>query len=296
MAFSIREKVQIARLLDRLAEAWLRERISLKIEFHGHNEDIYLAGGIVVQTLVIQHVACEGPGLLQEALEQKGWQLDIRCMDDPEAVLPENLDSFDAFVILGGPMGAYEEEVYPYLRQVQALIRQAVSGRLPTLGICLGAQLIARALGAKVAPNPVKEIGWYEVNLTPAGLLVPLFVGMPPSFPVFQWHGDTFALPAGSFQLARGEACANQAFVYGASTTGGYAWGLQFHLEVTPSMVEQWASFYVKELTEFGGAGLAEAMLQETREIWERTQPWREQFLINLEQVLRGSKPLHIRR
>ncbi|MGD0153823.1 MAG: type 1 glutamine amidotransferase [Thermacetogeniaceae bacterium] len=245
-----------------------------------------------MQVLVVQHVSCEGPGLLQEALEQKGWSLDVRCMDGPNAVLPDALGAYDAFVILGGPMGAYEEESYPYLRQVQTLIRQAVSARLPTLGICLGAQLIARALGAEVAANPVKEIGWYEVSLTPAGRLVPLFMGMPPSFPVYQWHGDTFALPKGSYQLARGEACANQAFVYGASTSGGYAWGLQFHPEVTPEMVEQWASFYAGELAEFGGAGLAEAMLRETREIWERIRPWREQFLINIERVLRGSRPI----
>lgn len=245
-----------------------------------------------MQVLVIQHVACEGPGLLRETLERQGWTLDVRRMDVPEAVLPESLDSYDAFVILGGPMGAYEEEVYPYLRQVQMLIRNAVSVRLPTLGICLGAQLIARALGAEVTPNPVKEIGWYEVGLTPVGRLVPLFVKMPPSFPVFQWHSDTFTLPKGAFLLARSEACANQAFVYGASTTGGYAWGLQFHLEVTPEMIEQWAASYADELTQFAGAGMEVAMLQETREIWEQTRLWREQFLANLEQILHSDRAL----
>jgi GMP synthase (glutamine-hydrolysing) len=244
-----------------------------------------------MQALVVQHVACEGPGLLQEALEQKGWRLDTRCMEVAETILPDSLDAYDALVILGGPMGAYEEKAYPHLCHVQGLIRKAVAGRLPALGICLGAQLIARALGAEVKPNPVKEIGWYEVGLTPAGRLVPLFAGMPEAFPVFLWHGDTFALPKGSYLLARGEACANQAFVYGASTTGGYAWGLQFHLEVTPEMIRQWADSYADELAEFGGPGLAEAMLNETSGFWERMRPQREQFLANVERVLRGSRP-----
>ncbi len=244
-----------------------------------------------MQALVVQHVACEGPGLLQETLEQRGWKLDIRCMDAPETVLPDGLDAYDAMVILGGPMGAYEEDVYPYLGQVQALIRQAVAGRLPALGICLGGQLIARALGAKVKHNPVKEIGWYEVSLTPAGRLVPLFAGLLPTFPVFQWHGDTFTLPKGSYLLAQGEGCVNQAFVYGASTAGGYAWGLQFHLEVTPEMIRQWVGSYADELAEFGGPGLAEATLNETLIIWERIRPQREQFLANVERVLRGVRP-----
>ena len=241
-----------------------------------------------MQALVVQHVACEGPGLLQEALERRGWKLDIRCMDAPKTVLPDGLDAYDAMVILGGPMGAYEEGAYPYLGQVQALIRQAVARRLPALGICLGGQLIARALGAGVKPNLVREIGWYEVNLTPAGRLVPLFVGLPPTFPVFQWHSDTFTLPKGSYLLMQGEACVNQAFVYGASTTGGYAWGLQFHLEVTPEMIRQWAGSYADELAEFGGPGLAEEILSETLNLWELMRPQREQFLANVERVLRG--------
>lgn len=241
-----------------------------------------------MRALVVQHVACEGPGLLRDVLEQKGWRLDIRCMDQPGAALPESLGNYDAFVILGGPMGAYEEEIYPYLLQVQELIREAVSIRLPMLGICLGGQLIARALGARVGPNPVKEIGWYPVRLTPAGRLAPLFTGMPLEFSVFQWHGDTFALPDGAFLLAEGETCTNQAFVYGAHIGGGYAWGLQFHLEVTPAMIEDWAKLYADELADFGGAGAAEALLENTQALWERIRPLQERFLENVETILRG--------
>src|SRR5208337_3797251 len=102
--------------------------------------------------------------------------------------------------------------------------------------------------------------------------------------------GDTFALPKGSFLLAQGEACINQAFVYGASTTGGYAWGLQFHLEVTPEMIRQWALSYTDELADFGGSGMAEAMLDETSMLWERTRLQRERFLANVEHVLRSGR------
>lgn len=241
-----------------------------------------------MRALVVQHVACEGPGLLEDVLCRKGWVLDVRCMETPGATLPESPAAYDALIILGGPMGADEEETFPYLFQVQELIKKAVSLRLPTLGICLGGQLIARALGANVRPNPVKEIGWYPVRLTPAGRVVPLFAGMPPEFDVFQWHEDTFSLPDGAFLLARGETCINQAFVYGAFTRGGYAWALQFHLEVTPEMIEEWARVYADELAAFGGPGAAEALLRETRVRWRKMRPWRERFLRNVERVLRG--------
>lgn len=242
-----------------------------------------------MEALVVQHVACEGPGLLEDVLVGKGWRLDIRCMDQPGATLPESLGNYDALVILGGPMGAYEEEIYPYLLQVQGLIREAVTMRLPALGICLGGQLIARALGASVGPNPVKEIGCYQIRLTPAGLVAPLFTGMPPELLVFQWHSDTFALPKGTLLLAEGDTCLNQAFVYGAHAYGGYAWGLQFHLEVTPEMIEEWARLYADELIDCGGPGAADRLLDETRSRWEEIRPIQELFLNNLERILRGT-------
>jgi len=139
-----------------------------------------------LRVLIVQHVACEGPGLLADALLKDGWELDLRCMDAPGAILPGKFDGYRALVILGGPMGAYEEETYPYLRRVQELIREAVAGRVPTVGICLGGQLIARAFGAEVKPNPVKEIGWYPVRVTPEGKAAPLFAGLPREFTVFQ--------------------------------------------------------------------------------------------------------------
>lgn len=236
-----------------------------------------------MRVLIVQHVACEGPGLLADALFEDGWESDVRRMDAPGAALPDGIRGYDAFIILGGPMGAYEEETYPYLGRVQELIREAVAGRVPTVGICLGGQLIARAFGAEVKPNPAKEIGWYPVRLTPEGEAAPLFAGLPREFWVFQWHGDTFALPEGAVLLARGETCANQAFVY-----RGCAWALQFHLEVTPEMVANWARIYADELAEFQGAGAAEALVRETARRWEAERRQRERFLDNLRRVLRG--------
>lgn len=241
-----------------------------------------------MQALVVQHVTCEGLGKLEQVLVEKGWRLDIRCMDRPGAVLPESLGNYDAFVILGGPMGAYEEDIYPYLSQVQELVREAVKMRLPTVGICLGCQLIARALGATVKPNLAKEIGWHQVHLTPAGRLTPLFNGMPSEIPVFQWHSDTFSLPKGALLLAKGGSCINQAFVYGSHVDGGYAWGLQFHPEVSPEIIENWVRLYADELADFGGPEAAERLLQETRERWDEIWPLHELLLSNLEKVLRG--------
>lgn len=238
-----------------------------------------------MKSLIVQHVSCEGPGLLADALFQDGWELDLRCMDAPGAILPEKLDGYNALVILGGPMGAYEEEAYPYLYRVQQLIREAAGKRVPTVGICLGGQLIARALGAEVKPNPVKEIGWYPVRLTAAGRQAALFAGLPPEFPVFQWHGDTFALPEGAILFAQGETCQNQAFVY-----QNCAWALQFHLEVTPQMVAHWASVYEDELAAFGGPWAKEDLVEKTLLHWDTGKPTRERFLNNLCAVLRGSR------
>jgi GMP synthase-like glutamine amidotransferase len=129
--------------------------------------------------MIIQHVACEGPGLLGDKLRNDGWETDIRCMDIPGTSLPVHLDSYQALLILGGPMGAYEENIYPYLYQVEELIREAAAKNIPTAGICLGAQLIARALGAEVFPNPQKEIGWSGININEEGKSTRCFITCP---------------------------------------------------------------------------------------------------------------------
>lgn len=231
-----------------------------------------------MKVLVIQHVPAEGLGALDEFLTERNWEIDVKSEG---ADIPSDLDDYNALIVLGGPMGAYEEDIYPYLRTVQDLVREAAQKHLPVLGICLGAQLIAQALGAKVGPNPVKEIGWYQVELTEQGK--ELFASLPPAFPVFQWHGDTFTLPSGAVLLARGETCANQAFIY-ADTI----WAFQFHFELTPEMINDWCKLYEDELTEFGGQGLADAILQETASGWEKYLEHQKYLIDRLELAFKG--------
>lgn len=213
-----------------------------------------------MKVLVIQHVPAEGLGAFQEFLTGRGWELDVKC----EGVnIPNNLEDYNALIILGGPMGAYEEDIYPYLRTVQDLVREAAQRHLPVLGICLGAQLIARGLGARVGPNPVKEIGWYQIELTGGGREV--FPDLTPTLSAFQWHGDTFDLPPGAVLLAQGETCTNQAFVY-----EDIIWAFQFHFELTPEMIGDWCNLYEDELIEFGGPGLADSIQRDTKTGWAK--------------------------
>jgi GMP synthase-like glutamine amidotransferase len=137
------------------------------------------------------------------------------------------LDDFDGLALLGGPMSVNDEAVYTWLRPEKALVREAVAARKRVLGICLGAQMIASALGATVRGNPHTEIGWFPVESTPAGARHPLWSPFPRAHPVFHWHGETFDLPQGAIHLARSAACEHQAFAVGNRTLG-----LQCHFEV----------------------------------------------------------------
>lgn len=132
-------------------------------------------------------------------------------------------------------MNVDETLAYPFLVAEVAWIQRALAAGTPILGVCLGSQLLAKAGGARVYPNGEKEIGWRAIELTPAAVDDPLFAGCPTSPMVFHWHGDTFDLPASAVHLASSAVCRNQAFRLGPS-----AWGLQFHLETTPTMIEAW--------------------------------------------------------
>jgi len=184
---------------------------------------------------IVKHVEDEGPGLLGEYFQTLGWGTTTIELYRGDA-LPENLDSVAAVVILGGPMNVYEEEKYPFLGSEDRFIKQVLREEVPFLGICLGAQLLAKACGAPVTKSPNREIGWFEVQLTEAGKRDGLFRGLPDTLAVFQWHEDTFAIPQGASLLATSALCRNQAFRKGKS-----AYGLQFHLEATPEMIRAWA-------------------------------------------------------
>jgi GMP synthase (glutamine-hydrolysing) len=193
-----------------------------------------------MNVLIIKHVDIEGPGLIEASLKQRENPYQVLCLGTGDT-LPK-LDGFTHIVILGGPMNVYEEDRYPFLRGEDLFIKEAIQRGKHILGICLGAQLIAKALGAKVTKAPVKEIGWGEVCLTEEGSKDPLFTSFPKAFPVFQWHEDTFEIPTWAKHLATSATVSKQAFRY-----GDHVYGLQFHLEVTGEMIREWIDEYGEE-------------------------------------------------
>jgi len=185
--------------------------------------------------LILRHMPHEPGGTLEDALTSAG--LGFRYVDlykEVPARLP--LDQASGLVALGGPMNVDQVDRHPFLASDVQWIEEALQRDLPFLGVCLGSQLLAKTLGARVYPNRVKEIGWYPIELTPAAAEDRLFA-QSGTRTVFQWHGDTFDLPAGAVHLARSRLCENQAFRYGPR-----AYGLQFHIEMTATMIDDWLS------------------------------------------------------
>jgi GMP synthase (glutamine-hydrolysing) len=200
-----------------------------------------------MRALVLQHVAVEGPGTLAPYLEARGWRLETVALYEG-ARLPEEAREYQAVIVMGGPMGVYDEAEYPFLRAEHHFLQRIMAQGVPLLGICLGSQLLAKALGARVYRNAQKEIGWYSVDLTPAGTADPLFAGLDSPVPVFQWHGDAFDLPAGAIPLASSPLCTHQAFRY-----GDRVYGLLFHLELTPAIIHRWIEAFQDELVSLRG-------------------------------------------
>jgi GMP synthase-like glutamine amidotransferase len=207
-----------------------------------------------MRVLVLQHIACEPPGEFEDVLEERGADI-LRVELDEGDRLPER-DAFDAIVAMGGPMSVNDESDHPWLVEEKQLIRDAVADGVPYWGSCLGVQLLASSLGARVYAGPHPEVGVLPVTLTDEGAADPVLQGLPREFPTLQWHGDTFDLPEGAVLLASSPAYANQAFRH------GNAYGVQFHLEVSRSMAREWADVpaYTEYLERTLGPGSAEGL------------------------------------
>ncbi len=192
--------------------------------------------------LAIYHISCEKLGIFKSVFERAGYS--IKYADASKADLSwDKVKNYDAFVILGGPMGVYEDKKYPFIKIEKLLVRNITKTKKPLLGICFGSQLIASALGGRVFKGKKKEIGWYKVDFTGPR---PLATGHK-SLSAFQWHGDTFTLPKGAKKLASSILFKNQGFLFGKNILA-----LQFHLEVTEKMVKEWIKEYSEELKKEG--------------------------------------------
>jgi GMP synthase-like glutamine amidotransferase len=182
---------------------------------------------------VLQHIRCEPPGLFSAPLRDRGYVVETVELDEGSR-LPDWRDA-GLVLAMGGPMGAYDEAAHPWLAAEKRWIAAAVRAGTPFFGVCLGAQLLAASLGAEVRPGDAPEVGVLPVEVTAAGRADPVFGVLGGRFPALQWHGDTFAIPAGAVHLARSAAYPGQAFRFGAA-----AYGVQFHVEVTDAMLAEW--------------------------------------------------------
>ena len=187
------------------------------------------------EVLILQHVPSEGAGTVLDFLEKKKIPFQIIKLyeNDP---LPKDLSAIRAVLIMGGPMNVYEEDKYPFLKKEGIFIKQLISQNISCLGVCLGSQLIAKALGGKVYKAERPEIGWDRIELSREAKRDPLFsLVSSPSLRVLQWHEDTFDLPEKAEHLASSKGVPNQAYRYGDKV-----YGFQFHVEVNEAMLKDW--------------------------------------------------------
>lgn len=192
--------------------------------------------------LICKNIETEGPGTIKNFLIMQKIPYTIVELSKGEKI--PATDNFDTLIILGGPMSVNEDNIYPYIKEEEKLVRDFISKGKRILGVCLGAQIMAKTLGTKVYTGAEKEIGWYDIELTTDGLKDPCMrsLAVHPEikdfwmrFKVFHWHGETFDIPEGAVRLARSRLYPNQAFRYGDK-----AYAFQFHIEVTKEMVYDW--------------------------------------------------------
>ena len=210
--------------------------------------------------LVLQHVAHELLGTLNPLLKRAGFRIRyVNFARHPDA--QPSLESYDGLIVLGGPMSVNDSNRLPHLVTELRLIEEAMRRDMPVLGICLGAQLIAKTLGANVYPNAEKEIGWYDVSPTDHASSDPLLAEFERTEKIFQWHGETFDIPRSTRHLAFSPLCANQAFRYGTKV-----YGFQFHMEVDEPMIHRWLKVpdNQREIAALFGANHMDGIYNET--------------------------------
>lgn len=192
--------------------------------------------------LICKNIESEGPGTIADYL--KAMEIPYQIVELSCGERPPDPDKFSSLVIMGGPMSVNEDDIYPYIREEEKLVKDFLAKDKKILGICLGAQIMAKALGARVYAGPQKETGWYNIELTGEGLEDPRMRSLAfhpvvkdfwRQFKVFHWHGETFDIPSGAARLASSELYANQAFRYGV-----HAYAFQFHIEVRKEMILGW--------------------------------------------------------
>lgn len=235
--------------------------------------------GMTRKAVTIRHVPVEDLGSFERVLSANGFAIEYRdaITDDFAAIDPL---APDLLVVMGGPVGVYEQEIYPFLKDELRLLERRFKANKPTLGVCLGSQLMASALGARVYPGGRKELGWSPVSLTEAGERSALRHVAPALTPVVHWHGDTFDLPDGAVRLASTSLYANQAFAW-----GDRALALQFHPEVTESLLERWFISCGAEIASVGGMSV-QGLRDESKRWCPVLEP---QARLLLEEWLRGA-------
>jgi GMP synthase (glutamine-hydrolysing) len=230
--------------------------------------------------LVIRHEKCTSLGMLEKAAKENNSSIQYLDISQGEG-LTKPIENYSHIVVLGGTISAYQDDEYPFLRDEFKLLERAIAHKIPTLGICLGSQILAKVLGAPVRRGESgREAGWCEVQLTEAAKTDPLLREFPDRFKVFQSHQDTFDLPSNSTHLAKSETYLNQAFCY-----QDFVWAIQFHLEMDDAVIQDCSALITQELEESQIQDSVDQMLTEAKYFSPLVTPLAHQFMHNFLQV-----------